>query len=485
MIKDFDYSNRQLLPRWVPFKDFGKIHPQENYNKPLNIIEQNDYINSITNWENNKTIPFALELISLSHVFDLADTYAYKTAVDFILNDHEDVLSKNPFLTDFLGKTKETTEDTRIKIHLVRNQLRQNCTNPSLWVDLAFYYEISGQKEQAKRAIITALYLEPKNVFLLRAISKYFLLENEIDFALALLNNDEIKDNPLIISAEISIAEAYKQKSRLLRKGASLIKTNEISNNIENELFATMGTMEFNNGNSKKGKKLLSQSLIFPNENVIAQTRFISAKFQKQIDIAQYNVPNRFETDAWLAYNANNFEKVLDMSEKWFYFQPFTSTPAIMNSYISSLVFQNEIHSVAMARKALKVSPSNFSLQNNLVVALYRQGQIEKANLEFEKLKQLNIYIKDDEDVLLATSGLVDYRNGRPEIGRAKYQEAVSHFERNNDNEKKARCLYYWACEARNANEADYISLISAAKAVADKYEINEIQTAINKNFKI
>ena len=196
-------------------------------------------------------------------------------------------------------------------------------------------------------------------------------------------------------------------------------------------------------------------------------------------------MPNRFETDAWLAYNANNFEKVLEMSEKWFYFQPFTSTPAIMNSYISSLIFQDEDHSVKMAQKALKVSPSSFSLQNNLVVALYRQGQTEMANIEFEKLKHLNIYLKDDEDVLLATSGLVDYRNGRNNIGRAKYKEAISHFEKNNDNEKRVRCLYYWACEAKNANESDYISIIQNAKAVADKYEINEIQTAIRNNFKL
>ncbi len=484
MIKDFDYSNRQLLPRWLPFKDFRMIHPQVQITRPLNLLEQKDYKNSLENWEKNKNIAYALELISLSHVFELADTFSYKSAVDFILNDHLDVLNQNPFLSDFLGKTK-VNDDTRDKIHFVRKQLHQNCTNPTLWIDLAYYYEISGQKKQAAKAIRTALYLQPQNIFLIRAIAKYFILENEIDYALSLLNDDNIKSNPLIISAEISIAEAYNKKSRLLRIGSSLIKNENISNNIENELFATIGTMEFNNGNSKKGKKLITQSLMYPNENVIAQTRYISAKFQKQFDISQYNVPNRYETDAWLSYNANNFEKVLEMSEKWFYFQPFTSTSAIMNSYISSLIFQDEKHSVEMAQKALKVSPASFSLQNNLVVALFRQGQTERANEEFEKLKKLKIYIKDDETVLLATSGLVDYRNGKHEIGRSKYKEAVMHFEKNNDHEKLSRCFYYWGCEAKNAKEADYISLIQSAKALAEKYNINEIQTAIKRNFNL
>ena len=59
------------------------------------------------------------------------------------------------------------------------------------------------------------------------------------------------------------------------------------------------------------------------------------------------------------------------------------------------------------------------------------------------------------------------------------------HFEKNNDHEKLSRCFYYWGCEAKNAKEADYISLIQSAKALAEKYNINEIQTAIKRNFNL
>lgn len=485
MIKDLDYSNRQLLPRWRPFKDFGQLHPQKKVDRPLNEIEDKDLKNAQENWEQNRTIPYALELITLSHIFELSDTYQYKTAIDFILDDHSDILSSNSFLADFLGKTNNNPNHQE-NIRFLKKQIHQNCTNASLWVDLAYFYKTLGQNNQASKAIQTALYLRPSNVILVRAISKYFLLQNEIDNALALLQNDSIKDNPLIISAEIAISEAYHEKSRLLRKGISVTKNNSISRWGENELFATIGTLEFNSGNSKKGKKLIQQSLLYPNENLIAQTRYISSKFQKDFDISPYNVPNRYETDAWLAYDNNNFSKVLEMSEKWFYYQPFTSTAAVMNSYIRTLIFQEEKASIEMANKALKVCPDSFSLQNNLVVSLLRDNQIEKGNEEFEKLKKFKIStINNDKDVLLATSGLVDYRNGRIKEGELKYRQAVDNFKKSNDFEKMCRCYYYWGCEEKNAQTSNYLTLIQSAKNLADKYNYNDIQIAIQKNFSL
>ena len=160
MIKDFDYSNRQLLPRWLPFKDFRMIHPQVQITRPLNLLEQKDYKNSLENWEKNKNIAYALELISLSHVFELADTFSYKSAVDFILNDH-------------LGKTK-VNDDTRDKIHFVRKQLHQNCTNPTLWVDLAYYYEISGQKKTSSKSYQNSIIFTTPKYFFNKSHSKIF-----------------------------------------------------------------------------------------------------------------------------------------------------------------------------------------------------------------------------------------------------------------------------------------------------------------------
>ena len=77
----------------------------------------------------------------------------------------------------------------------------------------------------------------------------------------------------------------------------------------------------------KKGQKLFSQSLLFPNENILAQTRYISTKFNKNIDSKIPNIPCTYERDSWISYNEGKFENVLKNTTDWFYFQPFSTTP--------------------------------------------------------------------------------------------------------------------------------------------------------------
>lgn len=480
MIYDFDYPNRQLLPRWVPFLDSNLYYPQSTPEKKMDEFEIMNFTDTINEWDKKPTFSLAGEIISKSHFYKITDTPSYKEAVDFVLSE-EGYLQHNPFISNILGEKQREGDYKRIS--KLKKEISYNFS-PSLYVDLAYYYEILGQSKIADKAIQIACYLHPDNAFLLRSISRFFLLRKDIEKALYILtSNSNVQENPLIISAEISISEAFNCKSKLLRKGHILTKNESISNIYENELFATFGTLEFNNGNSKKGKKLINQALLAPNENIIAQARYLSAKFQKEIDLNTQRVPNRYEADTWIAYNQKDFSSVITQSEKWFYFQPFSASPAIMNSYINSLVFGNEKDSIKMAKQALKISKDDFSLQNNLVVAACRDNQIEMANIEFKKLKSFSIKEDINKEILLATSGLLDYRNGYFEIGRKKYEEAIQHFEKIKDSEKLARCLYYFGCEAKNAREHDYVNIILKAKSLANQNNYQDILTAINRNF--
>ncbi len=481
MINDFDDPNRQLLPRWVPFLESHLYYPSKDLSRKMNEVELFDFKKAINDWDKFHTLPLAGEIIARAHYSEVTDIPAYQEALDFILED-ENYLSDNPFLCSILNKSNDSNE------HKVINNLKREVQynySPSLYVDLAYYYEKLGQSKKAEKAIEIACKLNPTNPYLIRYIARFFILEKKIDEALYILTkNDDLNNNPLIISAEISIAEANNYKSKLLRKGHSIIKKENISSQYENELFATFGTLEFNNGNSKKGKKLILQSLIVPNENIIAQARYLMTKFQKEINIDNVIVPNRFEADTWIAYNKKDFEKVIEQSRHWFYFQPFSASSAIMNTYINSLIFEKESESIEMAQKALKISKDDFSLQNNLVVAACRSNQIELANKEFKKLQTFTIKETIDKEVLLATCGLLDYRNGNHELGRKKYEEAILNFERVKDYEKMARCLYFFGCEIKNAKENDYDKIIARSKELAERYKYSEILAAINKNFK-
>lgn len=484
-MKNFEYSNRQLLPRWLPFSQLKAISPlnSESINK-MNQTEKANFIKLKSHWDMKKTVPLAVELIVLNHIFDMTDDFYYKEAMDYLIDKHKEEFDTNVFLQEILGKNKKTIKYEQ-NIAILKRESINNVNNCTVWTDLAYFYSILGQQKKAIHCMKIADALYSKDIFSLRSMIKYYLLSKDVDKALWLIyRNDELKNAPESISMEISICEAYRLKSKLLKKGSSLIKNMKISNFSENELFATMATLEFNNGNSKKGMKLFKEALRYPNENIIAQIRYITNKFNKFIDLSQIQIPCRYEADSWIAYNKGTFEEVIKNTHDWFYFQPFSSTPAIMNSYINSLIFQNEVNAIDIAEKALCISKNNFSLQNNLVVSLYRNNNISEANQQIKILKQISSIDDTDRIVLLATEGLSSYRNNEYVKGKEKYQEAIDKFRKKKDTERECRALYYWSCELKNINDNYYIDLLNKSNDLAEKYNYKDIKAAILRNFK-
>lgn len=484
MINDLEYANRQLLPRWVPFSQIQILNPTGFTRLNNNQLEKENYKDLENTWTNKKTVPLAIEIISSSHLLDIEDTVLYKEAIDFLFENHLDVIEINQYLSSILGKEKSTESSPQNNIQKLKKIVRFNNTDDSAWVDLAFFYSIQGQKKQAEKCINTALYLNPTSIFTIKGITKYLLLTGNIDEALWVLNkNDDYKSNPQIISTEISIAEAYNLKSKLLRKGHSIVKEGNITSFEKNELFATFATMEFNSGNSKMGQKLFSNSLIYPNENILAQARYLSSKFNKTINTADINIPGTYERDSWIAYKNENFEDVLKYSIEWFYFQPFSVTPALMNSFINSMVFNNEKKSIEMTKKALRIAPNNFSLLNNQVVSLYRSNNLKEGDLKLKELEKCPISKEEDRKVLLATEGLADYRNKRIVEGKEKYIDAINYFKRKNDIEKYCRAVYFLAYEKKCIEDLTYIDEIKEIKTIAEKFNISDIKSAISRNF--
>ena len=486
MIKDLEYTNRQILPRWVPFSQINVLNPIKNLVEENSLSEKNNYKKLENIWNTIKTVPLAVEIITTSHTLDIADTLIYKEAVDYLIENHCEVINENEYLCSLLGKSKNIQKTARENIHLLRNMSFINPSDDILWVDLAYFYAIQGQKKKAEKCIDTSLYLKPTNIFSIKSIIKYLLLTDNIEEALWLINsNDDLKNNPQLISTEISICESYGLKSKLLRKAYNITRDLQLRQSIENELFATIATMEFNSGNSKKGQKLFNQSLLYPNENIVAQSRYISMKFNKKIDNSSQIVPCSYERDSWVSYNDGDFEKAIDNSKNWFYFQPFSITPAMMNSYINSLIYNKEDEAIRIVNKALKISPKNFDLLNNKVVSLFRSNNLNEANRKLNELEKIDAISEDDATILLATQGLAAFRNNQLEEGINKYKQAIEVFKKKNSFEQYCRALYYFAYELKNANQASYLDIIMESKKLADKNSYKDIQQAIKNSFQI
>lgn len=150
MINDLEYANRQLLPRWVPFSQIQILNPTGFTRLNNNQLEKENYKNLENTWTNKKTVPLAIEIISSSHLLDIEDTVLYKEAIDFLFENHLDVIEINQYLSSILGKEKSTESSPQNNIQKLKKIVRFNNTDDSAWVDLAFFYSIQGQKNRQR-----------------------------------------------------------------------------------------------------------------------------------------------------------------------------------------------------------------------------------------------------------------------------------------------------------------------------------------------
>ena len=91
----------------------------------------------------------------------------------------------------------------------------------------------------------------------------------------------------------------------------------------------------------------------------------------------------------------------------------------------------------------------NVDLLNNYVYSLVQSDRLAEAEDNYKRAVLLDT--NKDSIVLVATGGLLDYRKGYPELGRAKYIEAIKRF-----GERKEYALRFLAllCFAREEKRA-------------------------------
>jgi len=482
MNNDIEYENRQIIPRWVPFKDSCLLNQLFVFNSAEpNQLELYNYKKIIKDWESNKSLSYAIELIAASHILGMPEYSEYREAVTLIIADK----NKNTFVNSILGKVDDfqcSCADSkneivyRANIHKIRLRLNQTPEDAILWIDLAYYYLLSGNIKKAEKCINISLNINSENYHIIRSAARFYVFLEEPEKALYLLRKAaSLKTNPLVLASEISISEAFDLRSKNIKNASAMIESAKFSDTILSELLGTLATLEFNTGASKKGKKLLEKSLIAPNENTIAQIQFLSKKFDGSFDPTKFHVPCRYEADAWNLYQQQNYYLALDQAEKWFYFQPFSSRSAILYSYLQISIFEDEKKALSLIDSALCLSPDDFALLNNKAVALARSGDTDGAkhiSLLFESRTDIE---EEDKSIIKATCGLIAFREGEPERGRLLYKEAINEFKSTNQVIRECRAYYYLAQEEKRINCSDNERYFSLAREIAIKNNIKDI----------
>jgi tetratricopeptide (TPR) repeat protein len=446
---------RKVIPLWKTFKESLKSGELMGIGGPMPTLNREHFDSALEAWQSSKTLALAVEVVNAAYAMGLEEeakgaakqvlkTLPKKDAL--LLGIAEKVLSKHRDLV--------TTSHRALKVPTIRERLRRLKQQISLfpespfpWVDLARGYITLGQSAKARHAILVALALANGNRFVVRAAVRFFVHQDEFDTAHDIIRRVSNVTDPWIVAAEIAASAAAGRTSRHIKAAKRWIENEVFSPFDGSELASALGTLELESGNAKRSRKLILRSLEAPTENSLAQAvwaapSLASIDFEAIQDGLEW--PESGEAAALANRHNEKWDKAVSAAQDWQEEQPFSSRPALFGSYLAGIAMNQHELAEEFARVGLRANPGNFMLRNNLVFSLAKQNKGEDALIEFNKIHRPTADETDTLGVWHATRGLVYFRLGNVDEGRASYMRALDVLR---DDERKILGSLYWAME--------------------------------------
>ena len=430
-----DDRNRSVIPRWRPFRlasELGETADSRIQTPPLGEIE--GLAARLSDWRSEKTSVHAADVFGLAlaagnplAVREIAESLAGSTdsmtslARDLARQALDGVVSPGG-----VDGTDSAITDFQGGIRCLRQMLTQDPRDALSWMDLALSYTVAGLTEKASSAARVALGLARHDRFVLRSVARLLVHQDRPDAAYALLSREPRSEtDPWLMAATIATARAAGRPPPGRRRAIAMADDEAYSEHHRSELRSALGTLEQDAGKVRNARRLYSESLLAPTENAVAQAAWATRR-DPQIALfdAGLDAPRSFEARAWTAFQKTQWNEAFLQAARWHQDQPFSARPAGLASYIASSLLEDHAGAEAITRQALRSSPADFTLRNNLVFALALQGKVGQADKEFRKIVFSGLSPREAV-IAKATSGLLSFRQGNSAIGRQAYREAI------------------------------------------------------------
>jgi Flp pilus assembly protein TadD len=419
---------------------------------------------TLDDWNREPSISVAADLVSTAIVLDQKELA--RDAARFLIEQKDAPPGARKMAAICLGEGDPTeiapgvksvhaeqfdVDHLRDQIHRTRIQLRLYPADPVLWTNLACLYLSLGQNRQARRTVRAALSLAPENRFVLRSASRILLHINEGDEGRAvLLRSANLKSDPWVLSAEISIAAAIRAKSDQISLAQKWVEGQKFSPFDISELAVELATIQAIGGNTWAGKKCLRRALEKPCENAMAQAAWL-ARIPGMPGVSE-QITTSYEANAWITRRTGQLRQSMLQTKHWLNDQPFSGRPAKAGSFIASRINRHD-EGVKFAEQGLLCNPDDAMLLNNLAFSSARNGDVKKAREALNKTRAADLTPRDN-NVLTATTGLVAFREGNVQQGRMLYVQAIKWF-REKGEISEAVALTYHAMEELRARTPD------------------------------
>ena len=463
---------RRIVPRWRDIRTtarLGELQPIGPASAPALSDSQGALTDKLAVWKAEHSTGAAAELVATAAILN-RDEEA-RDAAEFLLrpdSDAGDVVKR--LAAKVLGQPIDTivavTADDRIR--RLRSRLALQPRNAIAWVELSREYAIRGRSERALRAMRTAVGLVDGNRFVLRSATRLLVHSKSADEAdHMLLGREATKHDPWLLAAQIAVASVVGYRSPLLKRAKAIVADQRFSPKHLTELASALATVEFENGSLVGSRRLFRQSLIDPTENSVAQADWAARRMEGLgVPSAALEQSHTFEARTWRLFAETHWQEGLAACDDWLADEPFSSRPAMIGSY-HALVAAHDYHRAEkFALEGLQSNPKHPGLLNNLAVALADQGKLDEAERALSRAH--DDLVERDLIARTATAGLIRFRRGQHEAGRALYRDAIDRARRDNDEYMRVLALAHLAREEAIAGtpeaEATWLELPKRAR---------------------
>jgi tetratricopeptide (TPR) repeat protein len=386
----------------------------------------------IRDWQRLGTLPFATDLAASAIVLGEEDAardaavsiLAASSGASELARELARRLLEEDTVPQRISPEPEEPKVAAERVRALRQRLRGDPRNAIRWSELARQYSILGISGHAKRAMDAAVALAPNDRFVLRSAAGLSVHLDEPDRGHVLLASAEATPyDPWLIAAEVAVASRAGRSPRFAKQGRLFIQQEAFDEFQLSELASALATIELGAASTRRAKRLFLTALEDPTENSVAQAVWASRRLELPIAESALDAPDSFEARARLAAREGDWRRAADEAWFWLYDQSFAAEPAIFGSYEASLGRAYD-EGVRFASEGLVANPSDVTLRNNLAFCLIHQGELKRARRELRRVRRDGMKPRE-RALILATWGLLRFREGQPEHGRKLYARAI------------------------------------------------------------
>lgn len=482
-------ADRRVVPRWRTFRE--ALAAEELSAASLNTgasIDASSFLREKEDsWLRNKTIPFALDLVSAATV--LGKSEHANAAAEILLSEEKKIgRAARSLASGLLGIDQEISDEQKAAPNIIaeisalkRKRIIQK-GNAFVWTDLGRLYVAIGQNESAWQALRVALTLAPTNRFVLRCVTRFLLHDHRADEAFALLHRTaRTREDPWLIAAELAVSSVLDKPPKFARAGTEILKHGDLPPFHTSELASALASLEMSSGNDRKANRLFRSALVDPTDNALAQTIWASRRTGLgTVDISGLaEKVGLSEPRALDCFNRSDWKKTVDYAESWARDESFSARPRLLASAVATTFLNEPKRAEQIAKEGLVTNPGHPGLVNNIAFALIAQGKPVDALHTIETMNS-NLMTSNDAICLLATTGLAYFRTGAIELGRELYNEAISAAFRHRNDPLRTLARLYLAREEILCGTPNARSQFKDAWADATKLESTNLPVIAN-----